>query len=177
METHFARATRGGAGFAKCAGNYGASFFPTKLAKEEGFDQILWTDGRENKYIEESGTMNVMFIINGQLITPSTSDSILDGITRDSILSLTNEMDMPVEIKKISVDDLEKALKANQVSEAFGTGTAAVVAPIESISINGHNYILPAIDENAFMLRAKKKLMHIRTGAEADKFSWNTIVE
>ena len=121
--------------------------------------------------------MNVMFIINGQLITPSTSDSILDGITRDSILSLTNEMDMPVEIKKISVDDLEKALKANQVSEAFGTGTAAVVAPIESISINGHNYILPAIDENAFMLRAKKKLMQIRTGVAVDKFSWNTIIE
>jgi len=177
VETHFARATRGGAGFAKCAGNYGASFLPTRLAKEEGFDQILWTDGRENKYIEESGTMNVMFIINGQLITPSTSDSILDGITRDSILTLTNEMDMPVEIKKISVDDLEKALKANQVSEAFGTGTAAVVAPIESISINGHNYILPATDENAFMLRAKKKLMQIRTGVAADKFSWNTIVE
>jgi branched-chain amino acid aminotransferase len=121
--------------------------------------------------------MNVMFIINGTLITPSTSDSILDGITRDSILSLTNEMDMPVEIKKISVDDLEKALKENQVSEAFGTGTAAVVAPIESISINGHNYILPTIDENAFMLRAKKKLMQIRTGVAADKFSWNTIIE
>ena len=177
VETHFARATRGGTGFAKCAGNYGASFFPTKLAKEEGFDQILWTDGRENKYIEESGTMNVMFIINGQLITPSTSDSILDGITRDSLLSITNEMDMPVEIKKISVDDLEKALKANHVSEAFGTGTAAVVAPIESISINGHNYILPVADEHSFMMRAKKKLMHIRTGVEADKFNWNTIVE
>ncbi len=177
VETHFARATRGGTGFAKCAGNYGASFFPTKLAKEEGFDQILWTDGRENKYIEESGTMNVMFIINGQLITPSTSDSILDGITRDSLLSITNEMDMPVDIKKISVDDLEKALKANHVSEAFGTGTAAVVAPIESISINGHNYILPVADEHSFMMRAKKKLMHIRTGVEADKFSWNTIVE
>lgn len=176
VETHFARATRGGTGFAKCAGNYGASFFPTRLAKEEGFDQILWTDGRENKYIEESGTMNVMFIINGQLITPSTSDSILDGITRDSLLSITNEMDMPVEIKKISVDDLEKALKANHVSEAFGTGTAAVVAPIEPISINGHNYILPVADEHSFMMRAKKKLMHIRTGVEADKFSWNTIV-
>ncbi len=177
VETHFARATKGGTGFAKCAGNYGASFYPTQLARSEGYDQVLWTDGRENKYIEESGTMNVMFVMNGVLITPATSDSILDGVTRDSILKIADTMGMKHEERKISVVELEDALKKGIITEAFGAGTAAVVAPIERINIEGNDYTLAPATADTFMMKAKQRLMHIRTGHEADTFGWNTIVK
>ncbi|MBL7747999.1 MAG: aminotransferase class IV, partial [Chitinophagaceae bacterium] len=88
VETNYIRAARGGTGFAKCGGNYGGAYYPTKLAREEGYDQVLWTDGRDNQFIEESGSMNVMFVINNKLVTPPLSDSILDGVTRDSLLTI-----------------------------------------------------------------------------------------
>ncbi len=176
VETHFVRANKGGTGFAKCAGNYGASFYPSKLAREEGFDQVIWTDGTEHKYIEESGTMNVMFVFDNELFTPATSDSILDGVTRDSILTLADGLGMKHTERKISVQELEDMFKAGRVKEAFGAGTAAVVAPIELININGHSYMLPEADENSFMMKVKSKLMNIRTGVEADEFSWNTVI-
>lgn len=176
VETHYVRANKGGTGFAKCAGNYGASFYPSKLAKEEGFDQVIWTDGTEHKYIEESGTMNVMFVFDDQLHTPATSDSILDGVTRDSILTLADSLGMKHVERKISVTELEDMLKSGRVKEAFGAGTAAVVAPIELININRHSYVLPKADENTFMMRAKQKLMNIRTGVDEDVYAWNSLI-
>jgi branched-chain amino acid aminotransferase len=176
VETHYSRAIKGGTGYAKCAGNYGASFYPTQLAKSEGYDQVLWTDGKEHKYIEESGTMNVMFVVDGLLITPATSDSILDGVTRDSILQLTEILGMKHEERKISVEELESWLKSGKLQEAFGAGTAAVVAPIDRISIEGIDYTLPVATPETFMMRVKHKLMDIRTGASEDIFGWNTIV-
>lgn len=176
VETHYVRANKGGTGFAKCAGNYGASFYPSKLAREQGFDQVIWTDGTEHKYIEESGTMNVMFVFDNELHTPATSDSILDGVTRDSILTLADSLGMKHVERKISIVELEEMLKDGRVKEAFGAGTAAVVAPIELINIKGKDYHLPAASPNTFMMRVKEKLMNIRTGIEPDLQHWNTII-
>jgi branched-chain amino acid aminotransferase len=177
VETHFVRANKGGTGFAKCAGNYGASFYPSKLAREEGYDQVIWTDGREHQYIEESGTMNVMFMFNNTLVTPATSDSILDGVTRDSILTLANSLGVKHEERKISIKELEEHLEAGTVTEAFGAGTAAVVAPIEHINIEGKDYTLPKATDDTFMMKVKNKLMSIRVGVEEDTHHWNTIVK
>ena len=128
VETNYIRAARGGTGAAKCGGNYGGAYYPTRQARLEGYDQVLWTDGRENKYIEESGMMNVLFVIGDALVTPPLSDSILDGITRDSLLTLARDMGYKTEERPVAVSELEKAFRDGTLTEAFGAGTAAVVA-------------------------------------------------
>ena len=143
VETHYIRAARGGTGFAKCGGNYGASFLPTQNARLAGYDQVLWTDAKENKFIEESGMMNVMFVINDVLVTAPLSDSILDGVTRDSLLTLAKTLGYKTVERPIAVAELEQAFKSGTISEAFGAGTAAVVAPIKTININGIDFMLP----------------------------------
>lgn len=173
VETHYIRAARGGTGFAKCAGNYGGAFLPTQKAKEAGFDQVLWTDARENKYIEESGMMNAMFVVDGVLVTPPLSDSILDGITRDSLLTIAGDLGIALEERPVGVAELENAFRHNTISEAFGAGTAAVVAPIATIHINGVDHHLPAYGPDAIMYRLRDKLEAIRTGREEDKHGWN----
>ena len=176
VETHYTRAAKGGTGFAKCGGNYGASYLPTKMAKEEGYDQVLWTDGRENKYIEESGTMNVMFVIDGVLVTPPLSDSILDGVTRDSLLQIAESMAFKISEQPVSIDDLKTAFDNGTITEAFGAGTAAIVSPISVIGIEGKNYQLPVYDDNSMMNKLKQKLDSLRYGAEADVFGWNFLI-
>lgn len=177
VEDHFVRAAEGGAGYAKCSGNYGGAYYPTKLANEQGFDQVLWTDAKEHKYIDESGTMNVMFVIDGKLVTPKLTTAVLDGVTRDSILTLAKEMSVTVEERKFSVAELETAFKNKTITEAFGAGTAAVVAPIASINIHGTDYSLPEVTANSFQLRVKKKLTDIRLGIEPDTHQWNHIIK
>ena len=120
----------GGTGEAKCGGNYAASMKGAFVAEEKGYDQVLWLDGRHNRYIEEVGAMNVMFVIDGKLITPNLHGSILPGITRKSILELARDMGMEVEERQVDVQELFDAYKAGKFTEAFGTGTAAVVSPI-----------------------------------------------
>ena len=176
VETSYIRAGRGGTGFAKCGGNYGGAFYPTKLAREEGYDQVLWTDSRENKFIEESGMMNVMFVINDSLVTPPLSDSILDGVTRDSILHLASEMGYSTCERPISIDELENSFRDNTITEAFGAGTAAVVAPIRTININGRDYQLPTYSDKSLSSRIKQKLDGMRLGTEEDLYNWNYIV-
>jgi branched-chain amino acid aminotransferase len=173
VEEEFVRAAEGGTGFAKCAGNYGGAFYPTELAKKQGFDQIIWTDAKEHKYIDESGAMNVMFVIDGKVVTPKLSTSILDGVTRDSIVTLAKDMGIEVEQKKLAVADIEEAFKKKTITEAFGVGTAAVVSPIASINIHGTDYQLPVADASTFQQRVKKKLNDIRMGNEADVHGWN----
>jgi branched-chain amino acid aminotransferase len=175
VETNFVRAAKGGTGSAKCAGNYGGAFYPTQKAKEAGYDQVLWTDARENKYIEESGMMNAMFVIDGTLVTPPTSDSILDGVTRDSLLTLAADLGIPHEARPISIAELENAFRHNAITEAFGAGTAAVVAPIATIHLNGIDHHLPALTDNAVMYRLKNKMEAIRKGQDEDKHGWNYI--
>jgi branched-chain amino acid aminotransferase len=175
VETEYIRASRGGTGYAKCAGNYGGVFYPTQKARQEGYDQVLWTDGKQNRFIEESGTMNVMFVINGTIITPALSDSILDGVTRHSLLTLATKNGIPVEERDISVEELETALMNGSLTEAFGTGTAAVTSPIVCIGIRGRDHKIPA-DAQAIMTLLTKQFEDIRRGHVQDEFGWNELV-
>ena len=177
IEDQFVRAAKGGTGSAKCAGNYGGSFYPTHLANMQGFDQVLWTDGSPDLNIEESGTMNVMFVIDGVLVTPPISDSILDGVTRDSFLTLANELGIHTQQRTISALELETALEKNTLQEAFGTGTAALATYIQSIRIKGKDYNVPVPGDKGIMSRIKDLLTKIRIGKAPDKYKWNTIIK
>ena len=177
VEDYYVRTAEGGTGFAKCAGNYGGAFYPTQVAKEEGFDQVLWTDHKDHQYIDEVGMMNVMFVIDGKLITPALNTAILDGVTRDSILTLAKEMNFPLEERRIKLSELEQGFKNGTITEAFGAGTAAVVAPIQSIRIHNTDYTIPLPDENSFQSKVKKQLFEIRTGLAEDKYQWNYIIK
>lgn len=172
IETHYTRAVEGGTGFAKAAGNYAASLYPAKLAQEKGYDQLIWTDGKEHKYIEEAGTMNVMFVIGNKLITSNAGDSILAGITRDSVLTLAKDWGMEVEERKVSVDEIISACKAGEVQEAFGVGTAATIAHIDLIGHDGRDYTLKPVESREFSNKVLKALDDIRTGRTADKYGW-----
>ncbi|HMG94261.1 MAG TPA: branched-chain amino acid aminotransferase [Chryseolinea sp.] len=176
VEEKFVRAAEGGTGFAKCAGNYGGAFYPTQVARQEGFDQVLWTDANEHKYIDEAGVMNVMFVVDGKVITPKLSSALLDGVTRDTILTLAPSLGVTVEQRKVSVAEIEEALKKGTLTEAFGTGTAAVVSPIATINIHGTDYNIPTAGPESFQLRAKEKLNNIRLGFEPDVHGWNYII-
>lgn len=178
VENHFVRTAEGGTGFAKCAGNYGGAFYPTQIARQEGFDQILWTDHKEHRYIDEVGMMNVMFVLNGKLVTPKLNTAILEGVTRDSILTLAKDMAIyPVEERKISMDEIKEAFEKGTLTEAFGTGTAAIVAPIAVINIEGKDYEIPAAGPTSLQQLIKEKLNHMRLGLEPDTYGWNFIVK
>lgn len=172
IETHYTRAVEGGTGFAKAAGNYAASLYPAKLAQEKGYDQLIWTDGRDHKYVEEAGTMNVMFLINNKLVTSIAGDSILNGITRDSVLTLARDWGVEVEERKISVDEIIAACKSGEMQEAFGVGTAATIAHIDLIGHEGNDYKLKPIESREFSNQILRTLDEIRTGKAPDKFGW-----
>ncbi len=176
IETHYARAVEGGVGYAKTAGNYASSLLPTKAAQNEGFDQLIWTDAKEHAYIEESGTTNVMFVINDTLITPSTRDTILDGVTRHTILDLARAWGMPVEERRVTVAEVVAAAKNGTLQEAFGAGTAATIAPIAEITFEGETYTLPNPAERVFSNKAVKALNEIRYGLSPDTFGWNHLI-
>lgn len=176
VEEEFVRAAEGGTGFAKCAGNYGGAFYPTQLARQQGFDQVIWTDAKEHKYIDEAGVMNALFVLEGKLITPRLTTSLLDGVTRDSILTLARDMGVTVEERRVSVEEVKNGIVAGTLTEAFGAGTAAVVSPIATINIHGQDYHLPEVTANSFQLRVKQKLGNVRMGAEPDNHQWNYIL-
>ena len=172
FEQKYVRSAEGGAGFAKNAGNYGAAMYPTKLAQQEGYHQLIWTDSSEHQYVEESGTMNAIFVINGRVVTPALSTSILDGITRRSVLELARDMGVPVEERKVSSREIMQALTAGKLEEAFGAGTAATIAPIATIGYEGHDYDLPTPGPQAFSKRVSAALDSIRTGQGTDEHGW-----
>jgi branched-chain amino acid aminotransferase len=173
VETKYTRAVAGGTGAAKTAGNYAASLYPALQAQKAGYDQLLWTDGKSHTLIEESGTMNVMFKIDGKLITaPTNTGTILKGITRDSVIQLAKDWDEPLEERFLSVSELETALKSGTLEEAFGTGTAATIAHIERININGTDYILPEKDADSFSYRVLSELDGIKYGEIEDTHNW-----
>lgn len=176
VETDYIRAARGGTGFAKCGGNYGGAFLPTLQARKQGYDQVIWTDAKEHKYVEESGMMNLMFVINGTLVTPPLSDSILDGITRDSLLAIAADLAYKIEVRPVSLEELITAFANGTITEAFGAGTAAVVAPIGTIQIDGVDYSLPGYTKTSISARLKYKMERIRTGKEEDIHGWNFIL-
>ena len=173
VHDEFIRAVKGGIGFTKAAGNYGASMYPTHRVKEMGYDQILWLDAIEKKYVQEIGTMNVFFVIDGVAITPSLDDgTILAGVTRDSIITLLKEHNIPVEERKLSIDEIIDAAKAGKLKEAFGSGTAASMSMISELTYQGTKYDLPAIEEWTIAPKIKKHLDDIRYGRVEDKYGW-----
>jgi branched-chain amino acid aminotransferase len=178
VENQFVRTAEGGTGFAKCAGNYGGAFYPTQIARKEGFDQILWTDHKEHQYIDEVGMMNVMFVLGGKLITPKLTSAILEGVTRDCILTLAKDMAIfPVEERKISINEIKEGFTKGTLTEAFGTGTAAVVAPIAVINIGGKDHQIPDAGPTSLQQQIKEKLNNMRLGFEPDPYGWNYIVK
>ncbi len=172
IETHYTRAVEGGTGFAKAGGNYGGAIYPAKLAQDQGYHQLIWTDGKNHEYVEESGTMNLLFVIDGVLVTPSLSDSILAGITRKSVLALARHWNVPVEERRISIKELVTALEEGRVQEAFGAGTAATIAHIELIGHEGKDYQLPAINQRKFSNKVYDELENIKRGKTTDQFGW-----
>ncbi|MBN8641313.1 MAG: branched-chain amino acid aminotransferase [Flavobacteriales bacterium] len=172
---HYSRAANGGIGAAKAAGNYSAQFYPTKLANEKGYQQIIWTDDATHTKLEEAGTMNVFFRINDTLYTAPTSERILDGITRKSIIELAKKEGFAVEVRSVLVQELVDAANNGTLKEIFGAGTAAVISPIVSFSYQNNEYQLPKI-ENSFALQLKDKLTKIQYKLAEDTFGWTVKV-
>jgi branched-chain amino acid aminotransferase len=175
VETTFSRACNGGTGYTKCGGNYGGSFYPYQLAKKEGYDQVIWTDAKTHEFVEESGTMNLGFIYNKTFFTPPLGETILRGITRDSILKIAPSVGLKVIEKPISLTQLEEMFASKNRTEAFGIGTAATIAPINEITMKGKIY-KTFIGSDAYMNSIKKRLEDIRYGLQPDEFGWNKII-
>ena len=172
IETEYTRATHGGTGFAKAGGNYAASLYPAKLAAEQGYQQLIWTDAQEHKYIEEAGTMNVVFQIGDTIVTPKSSDTILDGITRKSVMEIARDWGYKTEERKVSVKEVIEAIKSGELKDAFGAGTAATIAPIKTINFEGRDYDLPDVSERKFSNEVLDYLNRYKHGETEDKFNW-----
>lgn len=172
---HYSRAANGGIGAAKAAGNYAGQFYPTALANKEGFQQIIWTDDATHTKLEEAGTMNVFFRMNDTLLTAPTSDRILDGITRKSLITLAEKMGIKVEVRPVLVEELLESNKNGTLKEIFGAGTAAVVSPISGFSYKDEYCELPKIDDS-YALRLKEELNNIQYNLVDDTFGWTVEV-
>jgi branched-chain amino acid aminotransferase len=171
IEEKYARAANGGVGFAKAGGNYAAQFYPTQLAIEKGYNQVIWTDDTSHEYIEEAGAMNIFVRINDTLITSPTSDRILDGITRKSILQIAKDSNINIEVRKITVAEVIEAAKNGNLKEMFGAGTAAVISPISSFGHKGEDFDLPEL-ETSYATQLKKKITDIQTNKTDDPYGW-----
>ena len=176
IEQKYSRSANGGVGFAKAGGNYAGQFYPTQLAVEKGYQQVIWTDDNKHEYIEEAGAMNIFIRIGDTLITGPTSDRILDGITRKSIIEIAKDENIPVEVRKITVSELVEAAKNGSLKEMFGAGTAAVISPISGFGYQGQDFDLPEL-ENTYAARLKKQITDIQYNRAKDKFGWRVIVE
>lgn len=176
VEKTFVRAAEGGVGFAKAAGNYGAAMLPTKLAQDKGYNQVIWTDSKEHKYVEESGSMNLMFVVDGKLLTPSLSESKLAGITRDSILKLVQKWNIPYEERDVSVDEIMEASEGGKLEEAFGCGTAANIAQIAKIWNDGKDHVLPPVADRKISNKVGQYLEDLKTGKIKDDMGWTVEV-
>ena len=173
IETEYSRACEGGVGFAKAAGNYAAALYPAKLGQEQGFRQLVWTDAKEHKYIEEAGTMNIMFHIGDTLITPNTDlKTTLAGITRDSVLTLAKELGVKVEERRVSVEEVIDAAKNGTLKDVFGTGTAATIAQIASITYNDERFDLPAIETRTLSNEISQVIQDLKRGRVEDTHNW-----
>ena len=172
IEQEYTRATGGGIGYTKAAGNYGGSFYPTAQAIKEGYNQVIWTDHKEHKYIEESGTMNLMLLIDGTFLTPPLTDRILAGVTRRSIIQLVKDQGWPIEERAISVEEIVSAAREGRLQEAFGMGTAAVVSQIDTIGYNGENFSIPVLADGKAMEIQAVLLNDIRLGRSEDSYGW-----
>lgn len=172
VEQKYVRAVRGGTGEAKAGGNYGGALYPAKMAQERGFDQVMWMDGHNFKYIQEVGTMNIFFVIGDKIVTPETDGAILKGITRDSFLTILREKGYDVEVRPITIDELVDAYKAGELKEAFGAGTAAVVSHVEAIGYGDLVMELPPMEKREVGEMLKAEINGMRSGKLEDKHGW-----
>jgi branched-chain amino acid aminotransferase len=171
-EEKYVRAFPGGTGDAKSAGNYGGGLLAAKLAQAKGFHNVMWLDGKDRKFVEESGVMNIMFVIKSVAITPALSGTILPGVTRDSVLTLLREMNIPCEERAVTVEEIVAAHAAGTLTEAFGIGTAAVIAPISAIGYRQSEFALPTSIPDGIAKKIHAKLVAIQTGKEPDTHNW-----
>ncbi|MCI8595053.1 MAG: branched-chain amino acid aminotransferase [Oscillospiraceae bacterium] len=176
VENDDVRAVRGGTGFAKCGGNYAASIRAGQRAEELGYSQVLWLDGVHRKYIEEVGAMNVMFQIDGKVVTPSLSGSVLPGITRKSCIELMQHWDLPVEERLLSAEELFSAAESGKLDEAWGTGTAAVVSPIGELAWNDRKVTVSGGKIGSLTQKLYDTLTGIQWGLLPDEFGWTVKV-
>lgn len=174
VEEVFTRAAQGGAGEAKCAGNYGSSLLPAQRAKKAGYDQVMWMDAVEKKYVQEVGTMNLFFVMDGKIITPATTGTILRGITRESFITLLKEWGYTVEDRLLSIAEIADAYWRGSLQECFGAGTAAVVSHISDITWRDRKLELSPVDEQnrPVAFRLKKHINRLRMGLEPDTHGW-----
>lgn len=173
IEEYYTRAARGGVGRAKTAGNYAASLYPAKLAQENGFHQLVWTDAAEHKYIEESGTMNIVFELDGKLVTPAEDmDTILRGVTKRSVVEIAKSWGVPIEERKVTVEEIVQAAREGRLTDAFGAGTAATIAPIAKIGFRDELFELPPVETRTTSNKIKTYLNELKSGAVEDKMGW-----
>lgn len=172
VEEKLTRACQGGTGEAKCMGNYACSLLAGEKAKQIGYDQVLWLDGEEKKYVEEVGAMNIFFVIDGKVVTPELDGTILPGITRDSVIKIINAGDTKAEERKVPIAEIVKAYKKGKLQECFGTGTAAVISPVGLISYNGVEMVINNGEMGKTTQWLFNTLTGIQYGKEKDTFNW-----
>lgn len=177
IETEYTRADDGGVGYAKTAGNYARSIYPFQEAMKEGFDQLIWTDAATHEFIEEAGTANLIFVIDGKLVTPSVRSTVLDGVTRDTIITLAKKAGIEVEERRVSVKEVIAGIENGSVTDAFAAGTAATVTPIGKIGYEGRIYTLTDPSTRTISSGIAKTLNDIRYGLTPDDLGWNWIVK
>jgi branched-chain amino acid aminotransferase len=175
-EEHYVRAFPGGTGAAKCAGNYAGSLVAAREAQARGFHNVLWLDAIERRYVEEAGLMNVVFVIDGTVVTPPLGGTILPGITRDSVLTLLRDLRLPVDERRIAIDEVFAAYDAGRLQGAAGVGTAATIAPIGRLRHKDREITVPSPGPDSPLSRAGVALDAIRSGRAADTHQWMTIV-
>jgi len=172
VEEKYVRAVRGGLGEAKTMANYAASLLAGEEANKKGFSQVLWLDGINQKYVEEVGTMNIFFKIDGEVITPPLLGSILPGITRDSVIKILKSWNIPVKEERISIDEVFQAYKNGKLEEVFGTGTAAVISPVSELVYKGETALVDNYDDESLVTKLYNYLLGIQYGTEEDQFNW-----
>lgn len=177
VEQEYVRAVPGGTGEAKAAGNYAGAMLPTKLAQQAGFDQVMWMGGPDKKYIQEVGTMNIFFVIDGKVVTPATDGAILKGITRDSIIRLLSDKGYTVEERPLSIDEVADAYRAGKLQEVFGAGTAAVISEVSELAYGDLLMQLPPVESRTISHLVKAEINGLRTGRITDKFGWMVPVQ
>lgn len=177
VEDEYVRAVKGGTGFAKCGGNYAGGIIAQEKANAKGYTQVLWLDGVHRKYVEEVGTMNVMFLIDNKVITSPLQGSVLPGVTRDSIIQMLKQWNIEVEERELSIDELMEAARSNRLQEAFGTGTAAVISPIGQLCYKGEEVIINGFETGKLTQKIYDTLTGIQWGSIEDTFNWTMKVK
>lgn len=178
VSTEHVRSAPGGTGDVKAGGNYAASVFVSEDAKEKGYAQVLWLDAVERKYVEEVGAMNIMFVYNGKhIVTPELSGTILPGITRDSVLKLAPDLGYTAEEARLDINDIVRDIKSGEITEIFGTGTAAAIAPVGQLGYNGEDYIASNNEVGDVSKHILEQLQGIQFGRIEDPYGWTHMIE